>query len=212
MEKIKREYSSSYLLPRLFLQDIRAIAELFKKNCPKFEIVADEYKLTDICEIEDIQKEEIYYFKISSKNPEISLELTKNSAVLHLADSDNETLLGITKKIDNILNKRRSPWHILIWLILLPALLLSVLGFIVPFPEGMTFYVSSIVSLVLFYAISHYIMNKKYSVIFLCKFTERPNFFKRNKDKIILLIVGTFIGALFSGIAALVIKFLASKK
>lgn len=222
MEKVLK-YKHQYISgPRviLFKEDLEKLAELFYSNFDEIRIEADEYKLKDISEINDLNKDVICDFRISGKSkdifPEITLDISKKSTDIHIDGYNDAKCLGVNTKIGKILSGRRrilniftSLWSIAI-ITLFNFLLFSILIYYKNAFDKKQFIIISIILysimiilLLLMPFLSSFIFNSinlKYS-------WDKPSFFKRNKDRIIIGI----ICAIFGGISTLIVSFIIKK-
>lgn len=213
MKKVKKEYIKYYPFLRLFKKDVEEIIKLFKQNCKSVEIYIDEYKLDDISEIEDIGKQEVSYFHISS-TLQAYLSLSSKSANFVLINEDDLKLRGLETKIEQILAKRKSAWDILNspWLYI-PYIIITagvVIWWLLSLTSSnlsLTFFISMVGVMMLglfplcIWRILEYIDSNKHCVIFLCNPEERSNFFKRNKDRLIIGLIGAIVGGIITFIA-----------
>ena len=100
MEKVREPHRVSYPMLMLFREDLEELVGYFDKNSEDVEIIADEYKLQSISEIDKLGKEQIAHFSVKGrqKKPEyasITLTLEKNSARLYLSEDAQAPLYGI---------------------------------------------------------------------------------------------------------------------
>jgi hypothetical protein len=114
MEKALKYKHQHIFGPRviLFKEDLEQLAELFYSNFDEIEIEADEYKLKDISEINDLNKDVIRDFSISGKSKDnysdrISLDISKKSTDIHITGYNDAKCLGVNNKIGKILRGRR---------------------------------------------------------------------------------------------------------
>jgi len=210
MKKVKKEYIKYYPFLRLYKKDIEEIIKLFKQNCKSVEIYIDEYKLDDISEIKDIDKQKVSYFHISS-TLQAYLSLSSKSANFVLINEDDLKLRGLETKIDQIFAGRKSAWDILNspW-VFIPHIIITVcviiwwLSSLTFLSLSLTFLASTVGVMILGFfplCISYllkYIDSNKHCVIFLCNPEERSNFFKRNKDRLIIGLIGAFVGGIIT--------------
>jgi hypothetical protein len=222
MEKALKYQNISGPRVILFKEDLEQLAELFYSNFDEIEIEADEYKLKDISEINELRKDVIYDFNIRGKSKDdysdrMTLSISKKSTYIFIQDCNNAKCIGIKNKIDKLLRTRRRILNILDsfrWLttiyLLLNLSLFSMLyyfrnafdktHFIIVFGITCLFLLMlSILTPFLFLFISNSIQ-LKYSY-------EKPNFFKRNKDTIIVAI----FSAIFGSIATLIVSFIIKR-
>lgn len=214
MEKIQKSYRKKYPILRIFKQDIKEIADIFKQNYEKIKIVADGYQLNDISEIDNIKKQEITDLEISCGGYSLEsgyytgliLSFSQDSAYISVYNDEDVKALGVASKIDTILSRREnkilnllvSYWmflvfNVIIWLViwLFPSNENEILK-----PALLIF----ILLIVLFWMIWNWkVDTKKYSLIYLYD-SKAPGFFKRNRDNIILVIISAVAGGIITNI------------
>src|SRR5579863_9032822 len=108
MKKVKQSYSKSYPALRLYKDDLEEIVSVFKSHFAEIKIVADEYELTEITDIDKIKKAKITNFSVSynhhdqdpSRSGLLSLDLKPGSAFLYLSDDAATYLRGVASQID----------------------------------------------------------------------------------------------------------------
>ncbi|GAH84133.1 unnamed protein product, partial [marine sediment metagenome] len=165
-----------------------------------YETIVDEYRLETISDISKIKKSKTTNFSINAHSPHISLDISKNSASLYISNEDDLKLLGMFSKIDGIISKRISllsvftiPWiqypvQLILWIIFwkLPIERFTI-------PESL--FKASFLILIAIWILGGFWFNlRKYGLIYLSDSHSKLNFFQRNKDKIILLIIGAILG------------------
>ena len=114
MKKVKKLYDKYYPVLRLYKDDLEDIVSVFKSHFTEFKIIADEYELTDLSEIDDIKKPKITNFSVTYndhnqdplKSGLLSLDLKSDRARLYLSDSTATYLFGIASQIDALLSKK----------------------------------------------------------------------------------------------------------
>jgi|GEM_PF-5630443 len=207
MEKIKKSYYKEYPILRIFKQDLKEIADLFGKNS---EIIADEYKLNNISEIDNINKKEITNIKFTmheeAKNIYMYLELSERKATIFSRDDDDLYVLGIISKIDSILSKRINKKLDLLasnWIVLPSILVYIIARYSIEFMEiKIQTIIFSLFSFILYIALAiwgYKVKTKKYSLIYLFD-SPAPGFIERNKDNIILSIISAILGGIITTI------------
>ena len=208
----------------LFKEDLEQLAELFKCNFGEIEIEADGYKVADISEINELEKDVIYDFMISGKDKDnyfdkMTLDISKKSTYIFIDGHNDTKCIGAKYKINEILRSRRRISNILIilksyWGIIIPLSLFIILSSILIYYKSyfnkkyLEIYLSIILllpfSLTLFLL---FLSNFIYNSIHLKYSWEKINFYRRNKDKIIVGILCAIIGS----ITILVISFIINK-
>src|SRR6266700_2236179 len=112
MKEVAKPYIKRYPVLRLFKDDLEEIVNVFKRHFTDIEIIADKYQLTDISEIDNIQKQKITYFSVKHhhhyheeqpyRSELLELDLTPGSAWLYLSNNTDTYLLGVASQIDMI--------------------------------------------------------------------------------------------------------------
>ncbi len=118
MKKVKKTYSKDYPVLRLYKDDLEEIVGIFKSHFTEIEIVADEYELTELADIDNIKKPKITHFKVDhyhhydqekpTRSELLRLELTHYRARLYLSNNADTYLLGVASQLDALLSKKKS--------------------------------------------------------------------------------------------------------
>jgi len=200
----------------LFKEDLEQLVELFQSNFADINIQADEYKLTDISEINGLKKEIIYDFRIRGKDNfsnEMSLDISKNSTYISFNGYNDTKFFGINKQIDNIFKRRRRVLNLLNSIRFILLLYFS-LQFLLIYNKNKIakeyyHYIFIIFTIILVFILLafHYLYTYINNLIHLNYSWEKHNFFKRNKDRIIVGIICAFFGS----IATLIVSFIINK-
>lgn len=200
MKKLKQSWQREYKPLRLFKNDLEDIvniakeyeqidAEDWKKN---ITINAKNYELDNISELKEIREEFISDFYLNVGVSSLVLRLSEHSISLRVDDDRNMLLMGIAHKIDDILESRQRRFNFLftysgrLFIFYLPSLILF--GFFAGVLLAAKSYFLSAFSAIasIYVAVKAPDISVRYATIILSYFSERPNFFKRNKDKIIV--------------------------
>ena len=206
--KIKSKYLE-YL--SLYLDDIEQILELLKDNCESITASCEGYELehpTEINEYKELSKEQFKTLQIKGDTPSVTVSMyqhTMSSGVSVFIFGDDLKSLGLYTAIVDILKKRQNRfiyfYKSISAFLLITALLAFILIYLV-IKYNLDPNVISVVCIVWFTI--HFItttdmpwsrftvkLNKEYS-------HQRTNFIIRNRDQIILLLIGALIGFGFS--------------
>ena len=200
MEKKTQSFRQDFKMPHLFREDLETI-ETIIKDLPaqkfKFETIDFEYET-----VQEISRdtETVNDFRIDVRDPDIQLNFTNSSAEIYASNDDIKTR-GIVGKIIDIISKRERKylwyfWKLTDWLPLvfifstLLLLLQNLRLFFLFF-----FFVVSIACVIAVYRSLH-----SFSIIEFDYKKNRVNYFVRNKDQIILLLIGTVFGVVVSKI------------
>jgi hypothetical protein len=199
---------------------LEQLSDLFNSNFDKIEIEADGYNLSDISEINKLKKDIICDFRIKGKDKDnfyndMSLDISKKSTYTSI-DAQNDTkCLGVQKKIDEIFINRRRILNILntLWVIVFaPVFFLSLLFVLYYFRNSLPqanyiiyFAIILLIMVVLSY-LAPFISIYVYNSIHLKYSWEKQNFYKRNKDRIIVGILCAIVGSGVTLLISLIIK------
>lgn len=208
MKKVEKSLSKKYPILRLYKSDLVDIFNLFKDHSAKFEIVADGFELDDLSELNKLKKQEIVDFKIESHNPYFSVEFSGYSASIYLSDQDDIGQRGLADKIGEILSRRKSPLRFFAtpWVYFPIGLIyLSSLFLIKDDTARWIIFLGYILFVILWGIWGFRIDTKKHSVIYLYD-PSVPGFFKRNKDTILVSLIGAVAGSVITLIMTWLIK------
>lgn len=202
MEKINKSLSKVFLPLVVYREDLEKLVDVLSATGNDVKINVDDYSYESISElIEHRGLQQYNSMEIQSRNPYCNIKLCPLSAELYVSGDDSCSSSGVFYQLDKILMScLRKPSfaysYYTIWAIN------------IGFPVGWSFFESVINNnflLDIFYFIPFvwvfyvlFIRLKKHSTITLVKQSEASNFFKRNKDQILLLIFGTIFGILVS--------------
>ncbi len=228
MKKVKKPYVKRYPALRLYIDDLEEIVGIFKSHFTDIKIVADEYELTDIADINNIKKPLITDFSVSynqhnqdpSRSGLLSLDLKPDHASIYLSDSEATYLCGVASQIDALLLRKKSVagfmashrlirFSLIVYIPFMIALLL--LSFIYHFVLwNILLFILTMIYLVWSnYTIS--IIDNRYCIIFLVNSNNKNNYFSRNKDQLISAFINIFFLILGSVLTYLVMNFLFHK-
>lgn len=182
---------------RLYLDQLREVYDVLSIHCDKPIIIQTcGYRITDLDELENLPDEQTNELYISSNIPNLQIKLAQNYGEIYSSESSLE-VEGLLSRIEKILlhGKTRypiSPFNN--WLPFLFGLSLC-LGIIFRYQNFVI--ISIIILLVNFlWAILDFnFVNKPVNTIIFKSRKDSPNFWKRNKDDILKLVLGIIIGS-----------------
>jgi len=206
MKTLKQPISKELPLTRMYLDDVKAIYDILKNNCGSVEITTDKYEISDVTKLKDIGESQIHTLNFECRDPYISINLFPSHGRIYISE-DSTITRGILSQIEDILNKcKRKIASILDSFsayIILGLLLSTSLVMISKFTEGwlsITLVIFIILIFILYYGQTYRLSLHQHSTIILSERRERANFFKRNKDQII---VGLIIAIVSVGLTVL---------
>ncbi len=197
----------------IFKEDLEQLAELFSDNFNEIEIEADGFKLANISEINELKKDIITDFKIGGRDKdthtnEMSIDISRKSGYIYITSYNDTKCIGVKNKIDEILIRRRKLINIIDskWIFILPALINFILFYILGSSKNydlgnyiaysLLIILISFLLIITLIAIPFFITNAihlKYS-------HEKPSFYKRNKDNIIVGAICAMFGTVIGGL------------
>lgn len=182
MKKINTNLGEHFPPVKFYYEDMLEIYKILNEdNQAEMTIEIDNYKLESIEEILEIDKALLSRLLISRREPYISIEITKNKIWLY---TNNDTALnrGFFEQIKNYLQSKTTLFGPLIQNPTLSGMYLGTTAwwYLLDMPK-----ISIFVLITGLYWIYLYVYSNA-SVLIPAKKESRPNFFTRNKDKIIL--------------------------
>lgn len=207
MEKITKSYSEKLKPVVLYLDDIQKIVDVFKEASENIEIVSSNYKFNDVDELKELKKEYINELKIHVNSPYISFDIRKSYVELY-SSSSGVTEMGVIQGVKAYIKSSNN--HFSIFYSLIYPLIFFYTGLVLYILYDTGFYFNISISLMtigaILYFINYYNRFYRKSFIYLCDRIDRPNFFKRNKDDLILAL----ISALFPILIYLLVDWLTT--
>jgi len=207
MEKIKKSISKIFPYVKLYRDDIDELIEILEENKFKdIEIRTGNYKLNS-SEIEKLKERKISNIQISAYDPFfISVELNSrygsNGARVYTSE-DSTIALGVIGKISQLFKKNRrfiltlttTPWFALSVVMAGQILAILLKKFFDNTPLFITLLICSYAFfLFAFFLDSGYLFSK--NLVILDYRIDRPNFWIRNKDKLLITLLTVILTAL----------------
>lgn len=209
----KNVYSKSLkILPvKIYLEDLDEIISILNEDgSRKIEIKTREYKLTPDEFKQKYKDENLNYLEINSNNPYINVDFGYSNGVRIYSGDDSASSVGIIEKIKNIVKPKRKIFNlflgrnnynfsiifILCWFLIL--LFFNHLATKEFYLVGFIVYIvfSALFMLPLFNRNNIIVSNKK----------DRPSFFIRKSDDLVIAIISAFLGGVIGAIAMYFIK------
>jgi len=216
-EKAKR-IEHKFKMPHLFLDDLETIENTIKKEFPqsKYKLETEELEFENLSEIpKNLSMTRNFYISVRNDS-DLNVYFNQCCADISATYYDDAKTFGLFNKIVEIISKRERKllyW----WLELVPFVvgLLSistVIGFDLLVHKNKKYATFAWLAIAIVFLafielpVGNYIERRKFSIIEFVYKKEKPNFFKRNKDSIIIAIISAIFGSLFTLIAQFIIK------
>lgn len=223
MQRIETPNEEKLGLVRIFREDLEKIVSFCRQKCQNVEIVADEFKIHEISEIDSQNRNQISRLRVEGFSPRILIKLSTNDAAIWIADTEDVVLKGMKANIMEVLNQKKRIGQYLSWLgnsfvaPMLGSMFSGSFLFIVftryafirfgspiidkinQFHLADTLLVISIILTFLLF-IFDYQNNKNHSQVYLLNSSKMPNFLSRKKDDLVLIVFSSLIsiaGTLF---------------
>jgi len=205
MKKNIKPLINQYKSPKIFLSDLVEIEEvLIKGGFSDIKIIADDFEYEGSSELNKVKKP-INSLQINNHNPfYISLKLSSTENKLYIDKDDDLLRQGVFGSIDKILKRRERK---IVWFLFYFLLIFSVLVFALPIVIGLVllvidfniknFLISLFISIVGFF-LTKTIINHGPAVFGCEKEDKIKGFWKRNKDKIILIVITAIVTTLLN--------------
>ena len=199
---------------RLYLDDLRAVEKIFKENTEGYKITIEGYELESIEELVEIGKTKIHWLRLQAREPYIVLTLFERNADIYSHDSQVADK-GIVEKIRDVVEPRKARMHNLpYWLmwsltgLILTFLIVDLPQSLYSFPPTTTMgkillalgVLAYVGFNVLCWSWARRLATEWYTVIHLKNRGDEKNFFSRNRDQLITILITavlTSLGTLF---------------
>lgn len=195
MKKLDKTIYTELEPTRLFLGNLEKIENLFIENVESFTIETQDYEYSSIDELKSNEKDKkIKSIKYLGHNPYLSIEFTGYSSRFYSSKSDLK-YVGMLSKVREIINStKRKPafiysisFYFISWVIfqlyywIASRNLIVLISFSVPYLLWTILMISN-----------NFYRNTTFHLVYK---ENQENFFVRNKDQLIILIIGAIIGA-----------------
>lgn len=193
---------------RLHLDELHEVYEVLSEYCKEGATIETcGYRISDLNELAKLPVEQTNELYINSTNRYLQISLTQNHGTIRVG-SGNIEAEGLVSRIEKILLKGKIRY---------PALPESTW---IPFPTGLPLLIGLIIRnkiltitggviflvYILWGLIYIRFTTKRYSTIVFKLRKETPSFWKRNKDQLVMLIVGTIIVGVVTKVIDLLLK------
>jgi hypothetical protein len=198
VEKIRkqRRYRRSYGPVVLWLDDLTEIVAVLMERSKKIQISTEDYRFETVDELKKhVGSQTQFALEIDCHEPYVSIDFDRDSATLYVSAGDQAAHLF--NEIDGIIARRQRRFPLLYsWrpLMLASAVIIVADYFLFFGPPEVEPYVRFIPPfLAICFIGPMFIRWKRVSVIKLQRPSDAPSFWERNKDKMLMLIIGALI-------------------
>lgn len=191
----------------LYSDDLDFIHEKILDTCSKIEYSTDRYEYDSLEELKKESSPKVDNLSISGRNPYISIDISKHRIWLYTSGENSDVVnlyyffKDYLQKKGSIYSKIFNTW---IWGIInaffLPSGLLFLFSdyFLKKTPISSNKVLILGLSVLVIGLLISLIFYRKGSVIYLSSKNDTDSFFERNRDSIILLVLGAIIGWIFT--------------
>ena len=208
MKKVKQSIYTTLSTAKLFLDDLEEIDKILKESWSSYTLTIDEYELESLNEITQIEeKQNFNKLEVRLTEPYFTLNIDEDRTYIY---SDNHSLcIGVIERIKPIIKRRKayfnSSFFFWVFIILNVLLLFSFLlentfykGLYSDLIEYIVLGLTILSSIKV--VVSSFSKNRKNFTVFTTKKSNKQsNYFTRNTDQIITILISGFIG-LITGI------------
>jgi hypothetical protein len=208
MEKISDTISKELPRLRLYRDEIEELYQ-FLTGITDEKVIVETcgYRLSSIDEVSKLSNDTAHDLQFSTKSPYIRIRLTAYGGDIYIGKGDVEAE-GIASRIENILMKGKTykPFlydkPLLFYLFVIPLLVGLIIRNIFIIILGLFLFIIAVVWIIVEMQYSL----KRYNTIIFRSRKDTVNFWKRNKDQIIMLIIGAVIGVVATVLGSIVVN------
>ena len=199
MEKIRDSIRKELPPLRLYEDEVSELYQFISSLAEDVTLQAEGYSLNSLAELKKLPVDHIHNLQISSPRPYLKVDLRHLSAEIYIGSGDIEAE-GIVSRLESILLKGRARVHFVpsgFWgglLASIPIWIGMVLKNIVISGIGIAFAIAYVIIL----TIDTRFQLKRYTTILPMQRKEEESFWARNKDQLLLLIIGAIIGSVIT--------------
>ena len=217
MKKINHSLRRSVTPVKIYFYDVTNIIDLLNEVEPRTLEISTKDHILSLEELKKLEKDEINYLQITCHDPHICLEFNSSSIIndVNIFVGEESTLvIGLANRIIDILKKRRKfitrfqnqtyAWGLMalyIFVMIVSGVVLEKNNFLNVLFGAYAFVLFVLIQIL--YALPSIQKN----IIVLDVKNNRPSFYKRKKDEILLVIISAAIGAMmYAAVDILILK------
>lgn len=205
MKRVNHSFRREFKMPKLFVDDIEKIYDILNVVKPdSITIVDGEYEYQNP---DDIKKDGriLHTFTINTREPFISLSLSKYAAYIDVSDDSDPIAVGLAAKISQVIEARerrllyvmsRSDFY---WFVIITANILYYAYLTLNIPSFETDLMLEVIVIVLILLYTYFIIQLRlhyYSTIVFAYASENKNIFQRNSDRLFVAAFSAIVGSL----------------
>jgi hypothetical protein len=212
MEKIRKQksYRRSYGPVVIWLEDLAEIVAILNENCNDVQISTEDYRFKTVDELKDhVGSQAQFALEIDGHSPYVSADFDRTSATFHVSAGTQAAY--VFHEIDSIIARRQRHFPLIYnwWLLMLSSIATLGLSYfwILTGQTGPARHVLSVVQIITFlwFLWAAFVNVRRTSVVKLQRRSEARPFFERNKDQLLMLLIGAIVGGLMT-FAGVVVK------
>jgi hypothetical protein len=198
-QKIEKSYDRDYGPVVLWLDDIKEIYERLKATASDVEISNKDYKFDNLeSVINYFDGHTQYQMVVSASKPYVRYSCHRHGSSLRVGSGPSSAELFL--ELDEIIGRRqRKPKWAYSWWIMLVLMALGPLQFLFLEDTARRLGILAI-QLILFawFMRAMFIGLRRGSVIHMVKRSEAPDFLKRNKDQLLMMVISALVGGILT--------------
>lgn len=201
MKKVKQSIHTNLSTAKLFFDDLEEIDKILKESWSFYTLTIDEYELDSVNEITQIEeKQDFNELQIKLTEPYFTLSIDENMTYIY---SENDSLcIGVIERIKPIIKRRKTYFNYFIpfWAFIFNVLLLFSLSLDMYYKDLYSDLIEYIILGATILLDIKVVMStfrndrNKFTVFTTKKSNEQSNYYTRNKDQIITILMSGFIG------------------
>lgn len=208
MIRVSKRWQEMYACVRLYKEDMREIVEAAKTSGQTVRIVAGEYVLSDIGELEKMKGQGLKSFEVHVGMHELCVVVGWYGAIVGVEDAESVQLRGIAAKIGNVLNRKKQ-WYGVFFRPVGAVGMAVMVGMVVGaaggsyLGTGWSLLLGGLAGLGVSASALRWLGR---SVIMLMEMHDEGSFWQRNKDKVLVGVIVGVAGSVAGAVIAWIVR------
>lgn len=209
MEKIRDCISKDLPPLRLYRDEVQDLITFLSSHCKESILIETcGYRLESPDEFSQLPVERTNYLFVMSRKPYIQVRLTQTGGDLYIGDGSIESE-GLASHIEEILLRGKILYPDILnnrWVTFLISFTLPIVIILSNNNLIRAIAALALLGFGVWMLWDYYFLTKRFNTIIFKHRKEAPNFLKRKKDEIIILVIGAIIGAIITVLTGLILK------